>query len=241
MYNFMKGTGFLLAGIKMLPARGLKRFVILPIIFNLLLFISFFYCLYYFFYPYSADLLELLPAWLGFLHVVFLAIYFVSCFLFFLSTFTVFCNLLAAPFNGLLAEKAQYMLYKEIIPELSFATIVVRSIKRQLQFIGYFIPRFLLMCLLFFIPVVHPIYPLLWFFFNAWILSVQYQDFAMDNNLVSFEAMKNAIYLNKSQTLGFGSLINLLSFIPVLNIIVMPAAVIGGVFMYHSQRTQALA
>lgn len=237
MNQFVKGMFFLLAGIKMLPARGLKRFVILPIMFNLLLFVSFFYCVHHFFYPYSQELLLLLPAWMGFLHVVFLAIYFISCFLFFLSAFTVFCNLLAAPFNGLLAEKAQYLLYKEVIPELSFSTIVLRSIKRQFQFIGYFIPRFLLMCLLFFLPVVHPVYPLLWFFFNAWILSVQFQDFALDNNLVSFGAMKERIYLNKAQTLGFGSLINLLSFIPILNLIIMPAAVIGGVLMYHSQRT----
>jgi len=54
----------------------------------------------------------------------------------------------------------------------------------------------------------------------------------MDNNLIGFQEMREKIKNNKMQSLGFGSLINIISFIPLLNILTMPAAVIGSVIMY---------
>nr|WP_019217180.1 hypothetical protein [Legionella tunisiensis] len=44
-------------------------------------------------------------------------------------------NVFAAPFNGLLAERAQNLLNGTAIPERPFSTMVVQSIKRQGQFI----------------------------------------------------------------------------------------------------------
>ncbi|MDP3269517.1 MAG: sulfate transporter CysZ, partial [Legionella sp.] len=150
----------------------------------------------------------------------------------FFLMFTVMFNIVASPFNGLLAEKTQKLLYNSSIPSLSFAQIALRSIKRQGQFLGYFLPRLVIIGILFFIPFIHPIYPIIWFVFAAWMLGMQYQDFAMDNNLISFAEMREKIKNNKMQSLGFGSLINIISFIPLLNILTMPAAVIGSVIMY---------
>ncbi|WP_242604208.1 sulfate transporter CysZ [Legionella beliardensis] len=230
---------YLSLGMVHLPTKGLKRFVILPIIFNLFVFIGLFYLIYHYLFPLSNYYINQLPSWLSFLSGVFVFFFIVSCFLFFLATFTVLFNLVAAPFNGLLAERAQYLLRNQMIPELTFAEITVRTIKRQMQFIRYFFPRFLGMCVLFFIPFIHPFFPFLWFAFNSWILSMQYQDYAMDNNLVDFKTMRQLMKQNKDESLGFGLFINFISFIPILNIISMPAGVIGGVLMFcdrHSQR-----
>jgi len=232
--------GYLIEGVRRLSTKGLKRFIILPILFNLILFSALFYSVYHYLFPYAQIYINQLPAWLGFMSGVLFVVFILSCFLIFLSAFTVVFNLLAAPFNGFLAEKAQYIFYNEVIPSLSFSTIAIRSIKRQGHFILYFIPRFLCMCILFFIPFLHPVFPFIWFAFNAWILSVQYQDFAMDNNLVSFSEMKRKIAKNKAQTFGFGSLVHIISFIPLLNIFIMPAAVIGGVLMYCGERNRNL-
>ncbi len=232
MNDFAKGMTFLILGIRHLFTPGLKRFVLLPILFNFLLFVGLFYLLYHYAFPYSHFYINQLPSWLHFLSGLILAILAISFFLLFLSMFTVLFNLVAAPFNGLLAEKAQLLLYKTKIPSLSLTDITIRTIKRQLQFLGFFIPRFIGMIILFFVPFIHPLYPFLWFWFTAWILSIQYQDFAMDNNLVSFKAMRLKIKEKSMMSLGFGSFINLLSFIPVLNLITLPAAVIGGVLLY---------
>ena len=78
------------------------------------------------------------------------------------------------------------------------------------------------------------------FIFNAWILSVQYQDFAVDNNLMGFTAMRSYLKKNTQSSLGFGTVINLASAIPVLNLVIMPSAVIGGVIMYCEQQNLKL-
>lgn len=240
MTNFIKGMSYLLLGITHLPTQGLKRFVILPIIFNLFVFIGLFYLIYHYLFPFSNYYHNQLPTWLNFVSGIFTFFFVISFFLFFLATFTLLFNLLSAPFNGLLAERAQYLLRNQLTPELTFTQITVRTIKRQIQFISYFLPRFLGMCFLFFIPFIHFFYPFLWFIFNAWMLSMQYQDYAMDNNLVDFKTMKSLMKQNKDESLGFGLLINFISFIPILNIITMPAGVIGGVLMFCDRHSQKL-
>ncbi len=240
MDKFFQGMNYLLRGMKCLFLPGVKRFVVLPILFNFMLFSTLFYFIYHYVSIYSQMYMANLPWWLSFLHDIFLIVFVISFFLLFLSMFTVIFNLIAAPFNGLLAEKAQAILYRSTIPSLPFSTIVWRSIKRQGQFLWYFFPRFVAMCLLFFVPFIHPVYPFLWFFFNAWMLSVQYQDFAMDNNLVGFHDMRKKIENNKLNAFGFGTVVNLASFIPILNIFTMPAAVIGGVILYRESNQKTI-
>ncbi|MBA2650718.1 MAG: sulfate transporter CysZ [Tatlockia sp.] len=240
MTEFFKGMSYLILGIRHLFTNGLKRFVLLPMIFNFLLFIGLFYLVYHYAFPYSHYYISQLPSWLHFLSGLFLVIFAISFFLLFLSMFTVLFNLVAAPFNGLLAEKAQILLYHSKIPSLSLTEITIRTIKRQAQFLGYFLPRFIGMILLFFVPFIHPFYPFLWFLFNAWILSVQYQDFVMDNNLINFQEMRLKMKDKRTLSLGFGSLINLVSFIPFLNLITLPAAVIGGVILFCEEHKNLL-
>ncbi len=226
--------GFLCAATSVLYVfkPGLKRYVILPIVFNFLIFFTLAYFLFQFIFPYSSYYINQLPSWLGFLQGILLVMMGIGFFLLFLSMFTILFNIIAAPFNGLLAEKAQKLLCNTPIPSISFATMLKRSIKRQMQFLSYFIPRFVAILLLFFVPFIHPFYPFMWFLFNAWMLSIQFQDFAMDNNLVSFKEMRNRINQSPMLSLGFGSFISLASFVPILNLIVMPAAVIGGTRLF---------
>lgn len=240
MNDFLRGMLYLLSGFRYLGTKGLKRFIILPIAFNFMLFAGLFYLAKNYLLPYTNYYLNMLPAWLSFLSTVFFIIFLISFLLFFLSMFTVFFNLIAAPFNGLLAEKTQALLYHSAIPSLPFATIALRSIKRQCKFLAYFFPRFIVICLLFFVPFIHPVYPLIWFLFNAWILSMQYQDFTMDNNLIDFKDMRKLLRENQMLTLGFGSVINFLSFIPFLNILTMPVAVVAGVILHCDNNKQLL-
>ncbi|MBA3535408.1 MAG: hypothetical protein H0T84_02180 [Tatlockia sp.] len=54
----------------------------------------------------------------------------------------------------------------------------------------------------------------------------------MDNNLINFQEMRLKIKEKSMLSLGFGCFINLASFVPFLNLITLPAAVIGGVILY---------
>lgn len=232
MRDFFHGMGYMLRGIRHLSTHGLRRFILLPLVINLTMFAGLFYLIYHYLLPYAYYYLDKLPSWLSFFSSIFFVLFILSFFLMFLSLFTVFFNLIAAPLNGLLAEKTQNLLFGSIIPSLSFYEVVLRSVKRQSEFLGYFLPRFLIIGILFFVPFLQPVYPILWFIFNAWILSIQYQDFAMDNNLVSFKEMRRKIARNKMRSLGLGFSINLANFVPFLNILTMPAAVIASTILY---------
>ncbi|MGL5742727.1 MAG: sulfate transporter CysZ [Legionella sp.] len=232
MRNFFYGMRCMLLGIRHLFLKGLKRFILLPLLVNFMMFAGMFYLVYHYLLPYATSYLNQLPSWLSFLSGVFLLLFIISFFLMFLSVFTVVFNLVAAPVNGLLAEKVQKLLYRSSIPSLPFHQTMIRSVKRHGAFILYFLPRFAGMCVLFFITLVQPIYPILWFLFNAWILSIQYQDFAMDNNLICFKEMREQIAGNRMLLFGFGSSIILVSLVPILNVLTMPASVIAGTILY---------
>ncbi|KTD60299.1 putative sulfate transport protein CysZ [Legionella santicrucis] len=240
MKSFWQGTFYLLRGIRHLFTKGLKRFIILPLVLNCLMFAGLFYLISHYLLPYSYHYLNQLPSWLSFLSTLFFIIFILGFFLMFLSLFTVVFNVIAAPLNGLLAEKTQNILYESFIPITSFYQMVLRSLQRQMEFLRYFLPRFLGIGILFFVPLLQPIYPLIWFIFNAWMLSIQYQDFAMDNNLVGFKEMRREVTRNKMRSLGLGCSINLASLIPVINILVMPAAVIASTILYCETRTLSL-
>ncbi|KTD23376.1 putative sulfate transport protein CysZ [Legionella lansingensis] len=233
MRDFFTGIYYFFSGLRSLNKKGLRRFVVMPVIFNLFVYGAIAYLGYHYLSPWADYYISKLPHWLSFLSVVFTILFFLLFILFFLTTFSVLANLFAAPFNGLLAERAQKILQNASIPERGFGKAVIQSIKRQGQFIAYYVPRLLLMCFLFFLPPFHPMLPFLWFVFNAWILSIQYQDFVMDNNLIDFKTMRSMISNNKSLSLGFGFAASLLSFVPFMNLLVMPAAVIGATNMFY--------
>ena len=232
MLNFFKGMTYFVTGLKHLFTPGLKRFIILPIAFNCLLFSGLFYLGYYYGLPYASYYVDKLPSWLSFLSGVLIVAFIIVFILLFLAMFTVMFNVIAAPFNGLLAEKVQKLLYGKPVPAVPFAVMAIRAFKRQGQFLRYFLPRFLGMCILFFIPLIQPVFPFVWFAFTAWMLSMQFQDLPLDNNLTSFSEMQKLVKKNKMRSLGFGSAINLASFIPFLNVFIMPAAVIGSTMLY---------
>lgn len=240
MNDFFKGMFYVFFGIRYVFTKGLKRFILIPMVFNLVLFITSLYLIYHYAAPYSEYYISKLPSWLSFLNELILIFFFIAFFLLFICTFTVFFNVLAAPFNGLLAEKAQLLFYRSPIPSISFIEMMVRSIKRQGQFLAYFIPRLLGLIILFFVPLIQPVYPFIWVLFTGWILSTQYQDLTMDNNLINFKQMQAMMKQKTMLSLGFGFTINLISFIPFLNLLTVPAAVIGGVMLYFEEHKHLL-
>lgn len=232
MGDFFKGMLYVFYGLRLVSSQGLKRFIVIPIMFNLILFMASFYWIYHFINSYSDYYMNKIPTWLGFLNELILILIIILSFFLFISLFTVLFNIVASPFNGLLAEKVQQLFYKSSIPSVSFADMILRSIKRQGQFLLYFIPRLLVILVLFFVPLIQAVYPFLWFLFTGWILSTQYQDLAMDNNLISFKQMRLMTKERSMLSLGFGCGVNILSFIPFLNLLTVPVAVIGGVMLF---------
>lgn len=193
--------------------KGLRRFVIMPILLNVVLLTGLFWLFVSQISTMIDWVMSFIPDWLSFLNVILLVLSIGSILLFFYFAFTTLSGFIAAPFNGLLAEKVEKMLTGEAVNEDGLAEImkdVPRMLNREWQKLWYSLPKFVGLFLLSFIPVIgQTIIPVLTFLFTCWMMAIQYCDYPFDNHKISFGIMKNALGERRSQSLTFGALITL--------------------------------
>ncbi len=70
------------------------------------------------------------------------------------------------------------------------------------------------------------------FCFSAWLLSQEFVGLALTRQLVGYRGRWRAVWANKWVTLGFGSACMLLLLVPVLNLVLLPLAAVGGTLLY---------
>jgi CysZ protein len=205
---------------------------------NVLLFIGMFFLLRHYVGEFNHWFAGLLPAWLHWLSAILWLLFIISFFLVFICTFVSFANLLSAPFSSLLAEKVELYLTGTVLEERSVLENikdVPRIIARQLSILGYYVPRALLILILFFVPVMQAVAAVIWFLFNAWFMTLQYVDFPTDNHRISIRDVRNWLEQRRWLSLGFGVGVLVVSMIPVLNFFVIPAAVAGATKLWVSE------
>ena len=184
-------------------------------------------------------LMAYVPDWLSFIHVVFQVIFAILVGILLFYSFSVGVNILAAPFMAILAEKVETKLtgktFDDDLNAQAIMAMVGRSIQRELQKLGYFLPRFIGLFLLSFVPLVNIVAPVLLLLFSAWMLAVQYMDYAFDNNKISFRLMRETLREQPFLCWTFGFIMMLAVTIPVLNLIMMPVAVVAATLLWVSQ------
>jgi len=232
MYNQSSmSLEYVFHGFKLIFRPGIRLYALIPIFINLILFILLASVLRHYFTDFLAWFDKQIPHWLQWLNILLKLFFWLIILLVWTYTFTFFANLLSAPFNGLLAEQVElYLLGKtetNPIKPLALLKDIPRSLGRQFRYLGYFLPRAFLILCLFFLPGGQLLVPPLWFIFNAWTMAIQYLDYPMDNHKVSFADMKQQLGAQRLTSLGFGASIVLLTMIPLVNLLVMPAAVAG--------------
>src|SRR5262245_33789904 len=138
------GIHYLFNGFKLLKTPGIKRYVLIPLIINIALFIGMFFIAKHYFIELNQWVLQLLPAWLQWLGSILWIVFFMGFFLIIIYTFVTLANIIASPFNSLLSEKIEYYLTGHTLPPQSmWASIkdIPRVMSRQLAIIGYSLPR----------------------------------------------------------------------------------------------------
>ena len=236
--NPLLGIRYFGRGFSLLSNKGLKRFVALPILINALLMTA----LIYFGGGYLVEkiqwVIDWLPSWLSWLYWLILPVAALTLISITLYFFSAILNLIASPFNGLLSEAVETKVTGAVIPDEAMGQLIARTLQREFKKLGYFIPRYLGLLVISFIPVINVVSPVLWFIFGAWVLTLQYLDYALDNNGHSFEDLHKALKLQPLTMLGFGFVVALGFMIPVVNLFVMPAAVCGAT-LYWSEQIKA--
>lgn len=233
--NPFRGSRYLLRGFSLLNQPGIRSFVLLPLTINVLVFALALYLLVQQFSAWVDYWLSMMPQWLSFLDWLLWPVFAVLVLVSVYFSFGVVANFIAAPFNGLLAERVEQRLRGAVVVDDGWKELlasVPRALQRELAKLFYLIPRFLALFLITLIPVLGLASPLLWFLFGAWMMAIQYCDYPMDNNRISFGELRRQLKQRRLSSLGFGGLVSLGMMVPVLNLLIMPAAVIGATIFW---------
>lgn len=230
--NLATGAHYFIEGVNLLLRKELRLYILVPLVVNVIIFITLTSLFMAYFSGAMAWLFDYVPSFLDFLKWILwplIGAFFLLCYGYVFNTIT---NIVAAPFYGFLAQKTEELITGITPPDEPLQKLIPRVISREVQKLLYFIGRGLLvlvvMLVLGFIGITSPLVPIIGALWGAWCMSIQYVDYACDNNQLDFLPMRKRLRENIYSSTGFGGMVMMASMIPIVNIFAMPAAVTGG-------------
>ncbi len=226
---------FFKEGLQLALSKDCRLFVIIPICINFIVLLTGAYFAHQAIASFLDTYIAKLPDFLSFLSTILSIIIWISLGFVFCFVFSTVATIIASPFYGLLAEKVELKIYGTKGNDDGIIDIlkdIPRILKRELQKQIFFIPRALLCLIIFFIPIINVIFPVLWALLSFYMATIQYSDYAFDNHKVKFSLMKQALGTSKLTTFAFGGIIAIALTIPILNLLIPPCAVCAGTQYY---------
>lgn len=243
----MPGINYFLRGLSMLNEPGIRRYVVLPVLVNLVLFGLLTWALVDQLSSLSSWLESVLVDWLEWLLWLLWLLAALLWLVIYGYCFSIVSNSIAAPFYGLLAEKVQAKATGQSLDSPltwpALVSMVKRTLVREVQKLLYLLPRLLGVIVitlpLYFIPVIGVLTPFIWFAWSAWSLALENVDYAADNNAVTFSDMRMQMSKDRAAHMAFGAGAALACAIPLLNLLAVPAAVAGGTLLWLERHPQS--
>ncbi len=230
--NFLAGLNFTFTGFGLIFKKGVRPFVIVPFLINLLVFSGALWLGWKGFGRLLDSMVAWLPGWLEWIQWLIwpLAIFLMLAMVYY--SFTLLANLIAAPFNSLLSERVELLLSGQSLPPFqgykAVPGLIGRTIWSELRKILYQLKWLLALVLLSIIPGVNLIAPFAWAYFGAWMLSIEYGEYPMGNHELYFADVKSKLKSDRATAMGMGAGLMLLTVLPVLNFLAMPVGVASG-------------
>lgn len=238
-HSLTTGAGYVLTGLRWLPKAGLRGFVAIPLLINTLLFGGGIWLGVHQMERLDQALQRWLPHWLAWLHWLLWPLFVLTVLVVVFYAFSLVANLIAAPFNGLLAERVEKMiaptgsapppLVDSSWRDLLFSPLA--ELRKLLYFVGWAIPLLALS----FVPALNVAAPILWAISTSWMLALEYADYPLGNRGLTLREQRRLLRRRWPLTLGFGGMTLLLTLVPGLNFLAMPAAVIGATLMWNRE------
>ncbi len=227
---------YLREGFRLLPHPELRWYVVIPLLLNTLVFGGLFWWCIGLIGELIQSAVDWLPQWLDWLSWLMWPVAVLLVLVVAMYTFSTFANLLAAPFNGLLAEKAEELLTGQPVASKETVLGALRQLPRifmkELHKLGFQLKWLVPLVVVSLIPGVNLLAPLLWFCFSAWMTAIEYCDYPMDNHQYSFPQVREKASLQRWPCFSFGALVMAGNMVPLLNLLMMPAAVCGATLLY---------
>lgn len=227
--NPLLAVSCLLEGLKLLSHPELRKYLLIPLLINIVLYSGAFYLGLH---TISGLIANAIPDWLSWLSWILWPLFFICFLVIGFFTFTLLANLIAAPYYSQLSAKTlQVITGNNVIEstEQPWDRVFVGELKR----IGYLLLRVLPLLVLFIIPVVNFIAPILWGVFAAWGIAMEFMAYPLENRGLSFPEQKAFLQQARWGVLSFGGLSGLGLTLPGINFIVGQTAVIAATIYVH--------
>lgn len=221
---------YLLRGTELLTHKALRLYIVIPLLINTVLYSLAIWVGYHYV---NSWILSLIPDWLHWLHWLLSPILLVSFIIIGFFTFTVVANVIAAPFYGKLSAKVS-ALYTASTPQNDVELPLSQVMKAEFKRLRYVLSRTIPLLILFIIPGINLVAPVLWMVFGAWVIALEYFAYPLENKGILFVEQHQFSKKIGLGTLSFGALTMLGLSIPIVNIFVAPAAVIGATLFIHA-------
>jgi CysZ protein len=222
----VSGPGHVLLGYRLLLRPGVRRYVALPLLANILLYSLAFWAA---FAGLDTALDRWLPAALEWLRWLLFPLVGLLLLVLGFFSFTLLANLLLAPFNGLLSARVEQVL-SGAAPAgsgLGMAAEMARSLRQEVRRLGYILVRVLAVFALGLVPVVGVVAAPLGLLLGAWLLAMEFAGNPMGNWGWDLERQRAFLRQHRWTFLAFGFAAMGLALVPVVNFALVPAAVSG--------------
>jgi CysZ protein len=216
----------------LLKQPGIKQFLILPVLINLVIYTLAFYFGFNALTDWSNSLIPTWLSWIDWLlFPVIASLFFVTG----IFTFTLLANLVASPFYGQLSH---YILKRIHTSDHSPSALSWQSsLTSEFRKMTYIVIRLIPLLILFVIPGINLVAPFFWALFACWGMAMEFLAYPMDEYSYTFEEQKIILRQNRTGTLVFGAIIAIGMTIPLVNLIAGQFAVISASLYIKKLRT----
>jgi len=237
------GPSLILEGFRLLWRPDIRWLVVVPLLVNIVLFVSATGFAAQWLQSWITTITTSIPEWLQWLAWIIWFLFAVLALAIYAFTFTIVANLIGSPFYGLIAQRIIATetngTQSNDTANQSFFKAAWQSVLREVQLIGYFLPRTMgvgiVSLILSFIPVVNLLAPIIATSWAAWCLCLQYLDYAADSDGVKFLDVRKKVSANRLNSMGFGFSAMLASAVPLVNLVMLPASVVAGSLLWCRQ------
>ncbi len=237
--SILSGASYFVEGVKLIWHPSLRIYILVPLLVNCVLFVLLTSAMFTYLSETIDGFMSDLPSWLAPLTWIAWIVIGVLLLIVYGYSFNMITNVLAAPFYGLLAEKAEEIMTGHPLPPEPLIQMIPRVFSREISKLIYFLLRGILVTLVIVliatIPLIGMLAPVIGLAWGAWSMTVQYSDYPADNHQKSFKILRKKLWKKMFSSFGFGGMVMACSVVPVINIFAMPAAVVGGTIFWLNE------